>query len=425
MWGASTGAVRRLREALRGAVFLSPGLADAAFSSLAGFASSLYAVRTLDGPSLGAYSLYLAAYVLGSLFAQHLLFLPSQIAAVRASPRDRSAILRPTLLPGAAISLLVAPIVAAAGLVVSDDVSTSTLVALAAGAIALTVVTPLQDHVRSTLYLTGEHQRAALVSASQLVLTLGALGVLHLSGIPDAWVPLGALAAGTAGSGAFGLALTIFPPAGSFEVPPPRELMRTGMSLLPAALVQEATIFASAAVLASFASAAALGAAEAARIVARPVQAFSLGISRSLAPRLMEAGERRSRSQARRGGGLYVIAIGVAGLVYLAGAGWAYPLSPFVEVVPAAYEEEGLVALFIVAAIAGAIAQLPRGVLLGANRGPELLVITVLASGCRVAAVALLAVTLEAYALPVAHLLSLVITGGLGLRATARLLDKA
>jgi O-antigen/teichoic acid export membrane protein len=218
--------------------------------------------------------------------------------------------------------------------------------------------------------------------------------------------------------------ITSMPPAGAFDVPPARSLLRTGMALLPAALIQEATIFISAATLASVASAAALGSAEAARIVARPVQAFSLGISRSLAPRLMEAGEARSRSRARRVVFLYVAAIAGAGLVYLAVAGWSYSLSPFVEVVPVAYAKEGLVALFLVATLAGAITQVPRGVLLGAGRGKELLLITVLASLCRIAAVALLAASMGAYALPVAHLLSLALGGALGIRATGRLLDR-
>jgi hypothetical protein len=197
------------------------------------------------------------------------------------------------------------------------------------------------------------------------------------------------------------------------------------MTLLPAALIQEATVFLSAATLASVASAATLGSAEAARVVARPVQAFSLGISRSLAPRLMEAGESRSRSRAWHAARLYAAAVGWAGVVYLMLAGWSYPLSPFVEVVPAAYEDDGLVALFLVATLAGAVTQIPRGVLLGASQGPRLLVIAVLASVVRIATVALLAVSLQAYALPAAHLISLALGGALGLHATRRLLDRA
>jgi hypothetical protein len=155
------------------------------------------------------------------------------------------------------------------------------------------------------------------------------------------------------------------------------------------------------------------------------VQAFSLGVSRSLAPRLMEAGESRSRGRAWGAGRLYAGALLAAGLGYLAVAGWSYPSSPFVEVVPAAYVDDGLVALFLVAAVAGAITQIPRGVLLGAGEGTRLLVITIASSVVRIAAVAILAFSLDAYALPAAHLLSLIVTGSLGLRATRRLLDQS
>ena len=416
------GALRGLRRAVGNASFLTPGLFDAALSSLAGFLASLFAVRSLEGPALGAYALYLAAYVVGSLFAQQLLYLPSQIAALKAERAARPAILGQTLRPGLARSGAVAPLVAVSGLVVANDVDVATLIALGTGAAALAVVTPAQDHVRSTLYLAGEHNRAALMSGAQLVFTAVALGVIHAAGAPDAWVPFSALAVGTAGSGLLGLAITPFPPEGALVLPPTRSLMRSGLTLLPAALIQEATVFASAAILASVSSAA-LGSAEAARIVSRPVQAFSLGVSRSLAPRLMEAGESRSPAPARRTAAMYAGAVALTGGLYLAAAGWSYPESPFVEVVPVAYADEGLVALFLVATIAGAISQIPRGVLLGANRGAELLGITAVASVTRLAAVVLLAVALDAYALPVAHLLSLTFAGGLGLLAVRRLFE--
>ena len=424
MWGATVRAIGGLRGAARHALLLSPGLADAALSSLAGFAVSLYAVRTLEGPALGAYSLYLSAYLLASLFAQHLLFLPSQIAALKA-PRDaRPAILGPTLWRGALLSVLVAPIAAGSGVILSGEVPGSTLVALGAGAAILTVIAPLQDHVRSTLHLSGQHGRAAAVSGVQLACTASALGVLILLGIPDAWVPFGALALGTAASGVAGLQLTQVGSADGFELPPSRSLMRTGMALLPAALVQEAAVFASAATLASLASAAALGSAEAARIVARPVQAFSLGVSRTLAPRLMEAGEARSLSQSRRTAGLYVAATGAAGLLYLAVVGPPHALNPFEAMAPAAYGDDGLAALFIVAALAGAILQVPRGILLGASEGKTVLVLAAVAAVSRVAVVAVLAASIGAYALPAAQLISLGLSGGLGLRTTRRLLDR-
>jgi hypothetical protein len=424
VWRTNGAAIRGLRGAARHAAFLSPGLADAALSSLAGFAASLYAVRTLDGPALGAYSLLLSASIVGALFAQHLLFLPSQIAALKAPRSARAGILGPTLWRGGVISLLVAPLVACSGLILGGDVASAELVALGCGAVLLTVTVPLQDHVRSTLHLCGRHAQAATVSGAQLGFTALTLGILVLAGVPDAWVPFSAVAVGTAISGFGGLRLARPAAMQDFELPPARALMGTGMALLPAALIQEATVFAASALLASLASAAALGSAEAARVVARPVQAFSLGVSRTLAPRLMEAGESRSRSSARRTAALYVSATVSAGLLYLAVTGWAHPLNPFEAIAPAAYEDEGLVALVIVATLTGAISQIPRGVLLGAASGKELLAITALSACVRLIAVVLLAAAIGAYALPVALLASLAVSGGLGLRGAVRRLDR-
>jgi hypothetical protein len=105
-------------------------------------------------------------------------------------------------------------------------------------------------------------------------------------------------------------------------------------------------------------------------------------------------------------------------------AGWPHPLNPLEALAPAAYIEEELVAIVLVATLAGAITQIPRGVLLGAARGQEILMITVAASAVRIAAVVLLAASIGAYALPVAQLVSAGLAGGLGLRATLRRLDR-
>jgi hypothetical protein len=83
-----------------------------------------------------------------------------------------------------------------------------------------------------------------------------------------------------------------------------------------------------------------------------------------------------------------------------------------------------LAALFLVATLAGAITQIPRGVLLGAGKGTSLLGITIATSVVRIGAVAVLAISLQAYALPLAHLMSLLLGGGLSVRATQRLFDR-
>jgi O-antigen/teichoic acid export membrane protein len=248
---------------------------------------------------------------------------------------------------------------------------------------------------------------------------------MYVAGIGDAWIPFGATAIGLAASMAVGLAsageLSDDEPLASSST---RALVRVGRPLLPAALVQEATVFAGSAILVGLTSAATLGTAEAARIVSRPVQAFSLGISRSLAPRLMESGQSRSPEVAKSAAGLYAVAIAIAGLGYMAVAGWAYPHSPMVRLLPAAYEAQGLVALFLLATSLGAIAQIPRAILLGAGEGRTILAITTATSAVRLTAVALLAGMFGAYAPPAAQLLSLNVTGWAETRAAMQLMKR-
>ena len=404
---------------------LGPGVLDAGLSSLAGFAASLYAVRFLEGPELGAFALYLSASLVGGLIPQQLVYLPAQIAALAVPPAHRSSILSPTLRWGGGLSVAVLPFVVLSGVLVSGEVEAPALVGLGVGAAVLTLVLPMQDHVRSTLYLAERPERAAMLSTCQLAVTVIALFGLHFAGTPAYWIPFGALSLGGAVSFVFGLVLAPERAVANDGIDvSPRRLFHTGRPLLPAALLQEATVFASGALLVGLTSAATLGTAEAARVVSRPVQALSLGISRSLAPRLMEAGRARSGEGARSAGGLYVIVVGAAGLAYLAVAGWSYPLSPFVEAVPEAYVRDGLVAAFVAATVLGAIAQIPRGILLGASEGTTILLITAGASLVRLAGVLLLAGAVGAYALPLAHLASLAVGGVWGVSATRSLLNR-
>ena len=415
----------RVWQTYRHALQLSPGILDAAMSSLAGFAASLYAVRFLNSSELGTYGLYFSASIVGGLVPQQLLFLPAQVAALELPAALRSTVLASSLLRGLGLSALVTPFVALAGLIAGGQVGAEVWIALALGAVMLTALTPMQDHVRSVLYLCDRPQLGALVSACQLAVTIPALILLHLAAINEAWVPLSATAIG------MGVSMVLGPiVAGKIRAAEPaprsstRELMRVGRPLLPAALVQEATVFAASATLVALTSAATLGTAEAARIVSRPVQAFSLGISRSLAPRLMESGQSRSPEVAKRAAEVYAIAIAVAAVICLAVAGWSFPHSPMVRLLPAAYKSKGLVTLFLVATSLGAIAEIPRGILLGAGEGRTILAITTMTSAVRLGGIALLAGALGAYALPSAQLASLVVTGWAGTRAVAQLMKR-
>jgi hypothetical protein len=391
--------------------FLGFGLADAGLSSLAGFFASLYAARFLDTAGLGAYAICASGVMMAGLVPHHLLFLPAQIAALESTRSVRTALIRLTLGRGLLLSALTAPAAGLAGLLVSNQVPAGVLAPLGVTAAFLALVSTCQDNARSCFHLAGRPGLAALLSLAQLAITAAAILALHFGDAPAAWVPFGSLGLAGLASLALGLILAHRHRGPSPLLPPMSRLLRSGSSLLPAAVLPEAAILASSALLAALASASVLGGAEAARIIARPVQVLALGLGRSLGPRLMEAGHARSRPAALKDGLLYAASLLAGGGAFLLLAGWDHPLNPLAEALPAAYETQGLVALTIAVTLAGAIAGLPRAVLLGARLNAAVLGIAALGSGLRVAAVAVLALPAGAYALPLSQLVSGVVPG--------------
>jgi hypothetical protein len=410
-----------LRRVAGGGAFLGLGVADAAFSSLAGFAASFYAVRFLDTGALGIYSLFLSAALTAGLVPQHLYYLPAQVAALAWPRPARAALARRALGPGLGLSAVAAMAVTAAGLLVRDRAGGDVL-PLSLTAAALVLLLPAQDHVRSCFHLARLHSQAALLALTQLAATIAAITALHLANAPPAWVPLGSLCAGALASmlaGAFAAG------GGQPGLLPLRGLMRSGSSLLPAAALPEASILVSSALLAALTSVSVLGSAEAARIIARPVQVLALGLGRSLAPRLMEAGHSRAPGEAIRASVLYATCLSLAGAGYLLVAGWDHALNPLATLLPLAYASPGLAALSIAAALVGAVAQIPRALLLGARSNVTLLAVAAVGAAVRAGLVVGLARAIGVYSLPLSQVGSAAAAGALSLQAARRAFRRA
>ena len=177
-------AARRSAAAARSRAALGAGVLDSGFASLAGFVGALYAARVLDGATLGVYALYLSAFMVASLVPQQLLFSPSHVNAVGAERSDRLAILPRMLRTGALLALAGAVLVLPAGWIAAGEVDARAIALLGATAAALTVVSPLQDYLRSTLHLAGRSRLAAALSAVQLGGAIGAVAALHAGGGP-------------------------------------------------------------------------------------------------------------------------------------------------------------------------------------------------------------------------------------------------
>lgn len=327
---------------------LSAGLVDAGSASLATFAVSLYAARALDPATLGAYGLFFPGFVLVGMVPTQLLFLPAEIASLSFQGRERFAVLRRSFRLGAPVALAAGVSLIAVAWFVPPEVEPSAVVALALTAAAASVVHPMQDHLRRLLHFGRSSWNAAATSAVQLVTTGLALAALHLT-VSAAWVPFGALALANGVSLLTGWLRARPPPDPRTHALALSAMLRNGRWLLVAGLAPGLSQFAVAALVAWLAGAAALGHAEAARVVAQPVFVLGMGLQSVLGPRLMEAAADRSAGSARRTSRRFALVLLAAAGGYLLLAGPAWPANPMRWLVPAAYAVPWLAAATIVA----------------------------------------------------------------------------
>jgi len=181
-------------------------------------------------------------------------------------------------------------------------------------------------------------------------------------------------------------------------------LVRAGKWLLLAGMVPHLSGLGAAWLVAFLASAEALGYAEAARILARPIAVLSVGLKSVFGPELMRAGANRDLTSARRLTGFYTVAIVACGTVYLLAAGFNTAWNPFSRLMPTAYVVWGLVAatiaVHIIDRVAGAGATLQ---LMGAGRARVLAVVETVGSIGQVLA-GLTAPFALAFAIPISYL---------------------
>jgi O-antigen/teichoic acid export membrane protein len=346
------------------------GVIDSAASALATFVIGLYAVRTLEPAALGAYALVFSAYVTLMEVAARLVFLPAEIAASKRPPPERLGGLGDSLRQGAIVAVPAGILTGAAALAIPSTVSGEVVAGLTVSAMAATMLSPVQNHIRKMLHIGSRSWSAALISLVQLATMPMAIFGLAWTGLPDAWHPFGALAAATLVSGCAGALLWHRHRSPIRVTPIPLvSLMRSGRWLVLAGTAPGLGGFGAASLVAHLAGAPALGYAEAARVLARPVAVLSQGLVAVLGPDLMRAGDSRDRSSGRRISRQYAVLVAGLGSVYLLLAGFEWPLNPFALLVPQAYVVPRLTAAFIGVYVVDRVAGAGAGLqLLGAGR---------------------------------------------------------
>jgi O-antigen/teichoic acid export membrane protein len=349
---------------------LPAGIVDASFASLATFAVGLAAVNLLPDAERGVYELFFTAFLLGSVLPRNLIYTPAEVDAVGYPLETRVGLIRRTLVLGTAPALIGATSALLAAAVAAPLTTADVIFPFTATAIVAGILSPLQDHVRKMLHIATRSWLAATISIVQFVVAVTAILILMQIDIGIPWIPFGALSIANLVSLTVGWALTrgIRQPSTEKRSLRFRPLARRGRWLVLQAAAPSIAGFLAAAIITRLASPEALGFAGAARVVAQPILVFASGLTAVMGPRTIEAAMHRDRATARHTSKVYLSAIGLAGIGYLAVAGWSWTLNPMTRLVPAAYEISGLVALTVVANIATAAIFLQINELLGARR---------------------------------------------------------
>jgi O-antigen/teichoic acid export membrane protein len=308
----------------------------------------------LDPSELGVYALCFRAVLLGGILPAYGVFLPAQNLLVTLPKTERLGLMSCTLKLGAPTGVISAIAVSLWVLLAPPDVPRPALIALSVTGVAAAFFSPVQDHVRRMLHLSGASRVAALVSIVQCVTVTAAILLCIVARVPVWWVPFGALAFANLASAAVGLrhANIAGTTADASAALRREEIRRSGRWLVFLALLDAGSIFAVAALVASIAGAASLGYAEAARIAANPVMVLALGLSAVLGPRSVRAGRNLEAEQARtisRKFARILAGAGVASLAVFTTGWWGNPMA---WLLPTAYEFPGLVGLSILAFLA-------------------------------------------------------------------------
>lgn len=343
---------------------------DYGLSSLATFMVGLFAARALDPVGLGIYALCFRAVFLGGIVPSHGVFLPSENLVVSLPMTQRLGLMRHTLRRGTPTALAAALAVSLWVLLAPPSASGQALTALTVTGVAAAFLSPVQDHVRRMLHLSGASRVAAVVSLVQFGAVAAALVCCIVARVEIWWVPLGTLAFANLTSLSVGVAHAILR-GGPADVPAvlrPEEIRRSGRWLVTLGLLDAGTTFAVAAVVARIAGAAALGYAEAARIAANPVMVLAWGLSAVLGPRSVRAGQERNAEQARQVSRTFAGILAVAGALSLAifTANWRG--NPMAWLLPNAYVIPGLAGLSILAYLANGFGYPFWSELLGGRR---------------------------------------------------------
>lgn len=396
---------------MRGSSKLLAGLTDSGSAAGATFIAGIVAVRELSTDALALYALLFASSVLAMVLPRQLQYIPAQLGANLERGRVAPHIAR-DVRRGAGADVLTVMIVFASGLPVAGRVGPGTFFALVITAAAFAVVSPLQDHVRSSLHLVDRHWSAAACSVVVLGGTaVTAAGLLLVqAGIVAPLIPFGSLLLANAASIAVGAVLLR---GAQRHAQYEQERFAVRARFLFAEVAVQAAWFGCNSAVLLLVSARALGDLEAARVLASPLNIVTTGLLTFMGPTLLRTVAAAESHAARRGVIRVLMAILTAGLVY------AVALAVLAD--PARTLLDRPVDLALVGArLVSVVLEGFSGVLLylvfGIGRSGASLGASVVAGVVGLAGTVVLIPVLREFALPVGQSIGMAVRVALGLR---------
>jgi hypothetical protein len=395
---------------------LSAGQIDSALASIATFAAGVYAVSEFDATLLGAYVVTFTAWNVARTLASEMVFVPSEVVAIGRSDGGIT-VLDSSLWRGTLVSLMGALGVMASIFLILGEVDRSAAIALTVTGAAVTILAPLHEHWRRMFHIADSSWRAAAVSAVHVFVTVVGLLVLPRL-VPPAWIPFGVLAVGFFVSTLLAVVLTaaVRPDgANRFGHPSWLELTRIGRWLLVAQVSVVVSDFLLVLIARAIIGGEMVGYAEGARVVARPIQILGLGLAAVLGPRSLRFAIEGDDAKARKTRRTLWTLTSLAAVIYLPLVGFDWALNPLPDLVPTAYEIDGLVAATIIGSTLLNLSLPWWYEALGGRRQFQIAISEVTGSVLKVAT-GFLAASLQAFVFPIAWAVGWLARGtGLGL----------
>ena len=252
-------------------------------------------------------------------------------------------------------------------LLIPTGIPFSESVAFVVSSTILTVVSPIQDHLRRVLHLANTSWSAATASGVQLIVVLVSIVVMDTAGINRAWIPFTVLAVANLVSLLFGLHF-VRRARRPLSVPDLRlrNLLRSGSWLLTGTLYVYLAQFIAIALVTTIANAAAAGYVEAARILAQPVTVLAIGILSVFRPELITYSQQLNGTMVRRLNRFYMAIVAIAALAWGAIVCVHSPGNPLPRLFSKAYAVHGVLPFSIFLQAAG-YAALGYGIALVAS----------------------------------------------------------